>query len=74
MANRLRQSLLLYPMDNWSDAVHKRKVSLSERMNDWPYWTKMATKWSPVECKSFNLVVPYRGVGHPCARWDDHLE
>ena len=73
MANRLRRCLELHPLKDWSEMINERKAKMIENESEWPYWTKSAVKWSPVECARLNFHFPYRVVGHPHQRWNDNI-
>ena len=73
MAQRLRRCLELYPVGDWSERVHERKLLMIEKQHEWPYWTKAVVQWSPFECVDLNYHVAYRSPGHPHQRWDDSI-
>ena len=55
---------------DWASLYRKRKWAFAgkaARMQD-GRWTTRLLNWSP-----FFRCLPYRSVGHPQKRWDDHI-
>ena len=74
MAEKLRTCLLLHPVKTWSLVVIERKLKVSERIDELPFWSRTSINRNPYDCVMFNLSAACRLRGRPCQRWCDNIE
>ena len=69
MKERFQKCMEFYPVNEWSDAIHKRKSILVSKIDELPLLTCSALKWDPIACSSANFCYAHRSRGRPLTRW-----
>lgn len=70
MKRRFERCMGIYPVSEWSEAIHVRKSVFVAKIDDeLPFLTYSALKWDPVACSSANFCTAYRLRGRPLTRW-----
>ena len=73
MKTRMSSCLSRYPMNEWSEDVHSRKLKCLSSIETLPFWTRSILNWDPVACASANFSHAFRLRGHPLTRWSDGI-
>ena len=69
MKLRFQNCMEIYPVSEWSEAIHIRKSILANQIDVLPLLTFSALKWDPIACSTANFCCAYRSRGHPLTRW-----